>query len=339
MTLGCYDRRCWGVVVRPQVDGATRLIDIAIDHGVNLLDTANFYSWGLSEEIIGQALEGKRDKIMVATKVRMAMGDGPNQTGLSRHHIIEQVEGSLKRLKTDHIDLYQAHGWDGQTPLEETLEAFDTLVRSGKVRYIGASNYSGWHLMKAMAVSDRHNYQRYVSQQIHYSPQTRDAEYELVPVSLDQGLGILVWSPLAGGLLTGKFRRGKAEPEGARHTGGWDEPKVYDWDALYDIVEIAVEIGEMHNVSAAQVVLAWELKQPGITSLIVGAKNEIQLKDNLAAAELVLTPEELKRLDDVSAPRFLYPYWHQAKAAEDRLNAIDLNLIGPHLNKSPSRKG
>lgn len=313
-----------------QVDGAKRLIDIAVDHGVNFVDTANLYSWGGSEDIIGQALEGKRDKIMIATKVRMPMGEGPNDTGLSRHHIIAQVEASLRRLRTDHIDLYQAHGWDGQTPLEETLEAFDTLVRSGKVRYIGSSNYSGWHLMKALGVSERHNYQRYVSQQIYYSLQAREAENELIPIALDQGVGVIVWSPLAGGLLSGKYRRNQDDPEGARHTGGWFEPRIENWGKLYDIIDVAVEIGDAHGVSAAQVSLAWSLQRPGITSLIVGAKREEQLIDNLAAAELKLSEEELARLDVVSLPPFLYPYWHQASAASDRLNNVDLSLIGQY---------
>jgi aryl-alcohol dehydrogenase-like predicted oxidoreductase len=315
------------------VAGARRLIDIATDHGVNLLDTANFYSWGLSEEIIGEAIEGKRDQLLLASKVRMPMSDGPNDTGLSRHHIIREVEASLRRLRTDYIDLYQVHGWDGQTPLEETMEALDTLVRSGKVRYIGCSNYSCWHISKALGVAERHNYQRFVSQQIHYSPRTREPEYELVPIALDQGLGILVWSPLGGGLLTGKFRRGMPEPEGARWTGGWDEPRVNDEKKLYDIIEVLVEIGESRAVSAAQIALAWELGRPGITSLIVGATREEQLLDNLAAADLVLTSEERQRIDDVSAPPLIYPYWHQAKSAKDRLNDIDLTLIGPHLKK------
>lgn len=316
-----------------QVDGAKRIIDIAIDRGVNLIDTADIYSLGKAEEIVGEALKGKREKVLLASKVRMPMGSEPNNAGASRLHIIQEIEASLRRLKTDHLDLYQLHTWDGLTPLEETLEALDTLVRSGKVRYIGCSNYSAWHLMKALGVSERYGFQRFVSQQIHYSPHTREPEYELVPAGLDQGLGVLVWSPLGGGLLTGKFRRDQPKPEGARHSGNWDEPRVYDWDQLWTIIDALVEVGDAHGVSAAQVVLAWSLGRPGITSLIVGARTEEQLVDNLAAVDLVLTPEERARLDEVSAPNLIYPYWHQAKSASDRLSDADLSLLGPYLKK------
>src|ERR671932_2673186 len=188
------------------VDGARRQIDLCLDAGVNMIDTADVYSHGRAEEILGEASKGRRDRVLLATKARMPMGDGPNDAGLSRHHLIAECENSLRRLQVDHIDLYQVHEWDGQTPLEETIEALDTLQRSGKVRYIGASNYTGWQLMKALAVADRHGRQRFVSHQIYYSLQAREAEYELVPLALDQGLGILVWSPLAGGLLSGKYR-------------------------------------------------------------------------------------------------------------------------------------
>ncbi|WP_415853687.1 aldo/keto reductase [Sinomonas sp. G460-2] len=306
------------------VEEAKRLLDVALDHGVNLLDTANVYSYGVSEEILGQALKGRRDRTLVATKVRMRMGDGPNETGLSRHHIIAQCEASLRRLGTDHIDLYQVHEWDGQTPLEETLEALDSLVRSGKVRYIGSSNYAGWQLMKALGVSERKGYQPFISQQIHYTLQAREAEYELLPIAEDSGVGVLVWSPLAGGLLSGKYRRGKQAPEGSRQLTAWDEPPVRDDDALYDIVEELVEIGDARGVSAAQVSLAWLLGRPGVSSLIVGARTEQQLVDNLAAADLQLTSDERERLDKVSAPPLIYPYWHHAKSASDRLGPHDI---------------
>ena len=196
------------------VEGARRQIEMARDAGVNLIDTADVYSGGTSEEILGQALGNDRDEVLIATKVRMPMGDGPNDAGLSRHHIVRSAEASLRRLKTDYIDLYQVHEWDGHTPLEETLSALDSLVQAGKVRYVGASNYSAWHLMKGLWISDREHLSRFVSQQIYYSLQARDAETELVPVSLDQGLGILVWSPIAGGLLSGKYRRGVRGPGG-----------------------------------------------------------------------------------------------------------------------------
>ena len=227
------------------VDGARRQLDLCIDAGVNLVDTANMYSDGASEEVLGEALDGgRRDKLMVATKVRFAMGDGANDAGLSRRHIIESVEASLRRLGADHIDLLQVHEWDGQTPLEETLSALDDLVRAGKVRYVGCSNYTGWQLVKAMGVAERRGFEPFVSQQIHYTPQAREAEFELLPAGLDQGLGTLVWSPIAGGLLSGKYRRGQDGPEGSRHVGDWDEPPVHDPDALYDLIDVLVEVGD-----------------------------------------------------------------------------------------------
>jgi aryl-alcohol dehydrogenase-like predicted oxidoreductase len=268
--------------------------------------------------------------VLLATKARMPMGEGPNDAGLSRHHLIEGCEASLRRLRTDHIDLYQVHEWDGQTPLEETLDALDGLVRAGKVRYVGCSNYAAWQLVKALGISDRLGLQRFVSQQIYYSLQGREAEYELVPAALDQGLGILVWSPLAGGLLSGKYRR-DAEPEEGRHLVDWGEPPIRDREQLYDIVDALVEIGDGHGVSAAQVALAYTLGKPGVTSLVIGARKEEQLVDNLAAADLELAADERARLDEVSALPLLYPYWHQAKTASDRLGEADLTLLGPHL--------
>ncbi|MGO1078840.1 aldo/keto reductase [Inquilinus sp. CA228] len=313
------------------VDEARRQVDLCLDAGVNLIDTADVYSAGGSEEIIGEVLGGRRKAgVLIATKARFPMGDGPNDRGLSRHHLIEACEASLKRLRTDVIDLYQVHQWDGQTPLEETIDALDALVRQGKVRYIGASNYSGWHLMKALGVSDRTHRQRFVSQQIHYTLEAREAEYELVPVSIDQGLGILVWSPLAGGLLSGKHRRG-VTPEGTRQLAGWGEPPIRDEDRLWAIVDALVGIAEARGVSGAQVALAWLLGRPAVTSVIIGGRTEAQLKDNLAAADLVLTAEERAKLDKVSAPPVLYPYWHQLRTAKDRLGAADLSLLGPHL--------
>jgi aryl-alcohol dehydrogenase-like predicted oxidoreductase len=315
------------------VKGARRQVDLCIEAGVNLFDTANIYSHGVSEEILGQALEGRRQDVLIATKFRMVMRDGPNDGGASRFHIIRECEDSLRRLRTDYIDLYQIHEWDGETPLDETLEALDTLVRSGKVRYIGCSNYSGWHLMKALAISDRRNYVRYVSQQIYYSLQARDAEYELVPIALDQGLGILVWSPLAGGLMSGKYRRGKEPPEGSRHLTDWNEPPVHNEEQVYDTVEALIEIGQTHSVSPAQVALAYLLGRPAVTSLVIGARTEEQLKNNLGAANLKLASEEQARLDKISAPRLLYPYWHQAKTAKERLSQADLSLLGPYIQK------
>ena len=329
MTFG--GRGKFGLVGSTDLDAATRQVDMCLDAGVNLFDTANAYSSGESEEFLGKAVAGRRERVLIATKARMPVGDGPNDAGLSRHHLIRQCEESLRRLGTDYIDLYQVHEWDGLTPLEETLEAMDALVRNGKVRYVGSSNHSGWQLMKALGTSERLGLQRYVSQQIHYTLQAREAEYELVPLAIDQECSILVWSPLAGGLLSGKYRRGKDTSEG-RHVEGWDEPPVRDTEKLYDIVDALVEVAEGRGVSAAQVALSWLLARPGVASVIIGARTDEQLADNLKAADLVLSEEESRRLDEVSAPPLLYPYWHQAKTASDRLGPADLSLLGSRLD-------
>jgi aryl-alcohol dehydrogenase-like predicted oxidoreductase len=331
MTFG--GRGNFAAVGATDVAGAARQIDMCLDAGVNLIDTADVYSGGLSEEIVGEVLDsnGRRDRALIATKARMPMGDGPNDAGLSRQHLIAGCEASLRRLRADHIDLYQVHEWDGQTPLEETLATLDDLVRWGKVRYVGCSNYTGWQLMKALGLSERLRLERFVSQQIHYSLQAREAEYELIPAGLDAGVGVMVWSPLAGGLLSGKYRRGEQGPEGARQLTDWDEPPVRDPDALYDVVDALVEIAEDRGVSAAQVALAWLLGRPGLSTVVIGARTDEQLADNLAAADLELSGDERARLDEVSAPPLLYPHWHQAKTARDRLGAPELTLLGPHV--------
>ncbi|MDG4882033.1 aldo/keto reductase [Mesorhizobium sp. WSM4884] len=314
------------------VSDAKRLVDLCIDAGVNLIDTANVYSNGVAEEIIGEVLGGKRKGgVLLASKARFQMGDGPNDVGSSRQHLIAACETSLKRMKTDVIDLYQLHEWDGLTPLEETMEALDTLVRDGKVRYIGCSNFSGWHIMKALGVSERDRRHRFISQQIHYTLEARDAEYELLPISVDKGLGVLVWSPLAGGLLSGKHRRNQAAPEGSRQFAGWTEPPIRDENRLWSIVDLLASIADGRGVSAAQVALAWLLGRKPITSVVIGGRTEAQFKDNLAAAELELSMDERKALDDVSMPPILYPYWHQRNEASDRLSEADLTLLGQHL--------
>jgi aryl-alcohol dehydrogenase-like predicted oxidoreductase len=313
------------------LNSARRQIDMALDAGVNLIDTADIYSLGASEDIVGAALNGRRDRVLLATKARFAMGSGANDAGLSRHHLIEACEASLRRLQTDHIDLYQVHEWDGQTPLEETLSALDHLRQSGKVRYVGCSNFAGWHVMKALGVASRTALPAFVSQQVYLSLQERSAEYEIVPSAIDQGLGLLIWSPLAGGLLSGKYRRGAPPPPGSRRAGEWREPPVYDEDKLYDTVEALVEIGEHRGVSAAQVAIAWLLARPGVTSVIVAARTHEQLADNLAAATLELTPAEHARLEAVSRPPLIYPFWHHRDAASDRLSDADLSLISAHM--------
>ncbi len=314
---------------------ARRMVDASLDAGVNLIDTADVYSEGVCEQIVGEVLgaltPARRDGVLVATKARFTMGPGPNDAGLSRHHLVRACEASLRRLNADHIDLYQVHEWDGCTPVDETLTALDDLVRSGKVRYVGCSNFSAWHVMKSLAVSARDRLAPYVSQQIHYSLQTRDAERELLPMAVDAGLGVLVWSPLAGGLLSGKYRRGVTPAEGSRQLTEWNEPPVPDTEQLYDIVDALVEIASVRGVSAAQVALAWVMSRPAVSSVIIGARTQEQLEDNLAAASLTLSAEELDRLENVSRPHLAYPYWHQLASASERLSEADLALIGPYL--------
>jgi len=308
------------------VKEARRIVDLCIENGVNLFDTANMYSTGLSEEILGEVLEGRYDDILVTSKARMRIGAGPNDEGTSRYHLIRECERSLKRLRTDHIDIYYVHEWDGMTSVEETMAALDTLVQDGKVRYIGCSNYSGWHVMKSLAAADQRHAVRFATQQIHYTLEAREAEYELLPLSVAEGLGVLVWSPLAAGLLSGKHRRGQPAPEGSRQAAGWNEPPIRDPDRLWNIVDVLVEIGDARGVSAAQVALAWTLTRPAIASLVVGGRTEAQFADCLGAVDLILGDEELKRLDDVSRLPLIYPYWHQHNFALPRLSAADRAL-------------
>ena len=313
------------------LDELRRLLDIVADAGVNLIDTADVYSAGRSEEMIGEAMPTRKPGMLIATKARFPMGPGPNDRGSSRWHLIRECEASLRRLRTDVIDLYQLHQWDGLTPLEETMEALDSLVRAGKVRYVGCSNFSGWHMMKAMEVARREHFVPFVSEQIHYTLQAREAEYELLPIAADQKLGVLVWSPLAGGLLSGKHRRNKAAPEGTRQFAGWNEPPVRDENALWTIVDELVAIGEARGVSAAQVALAWLLGRPTVTSLVIGGRTEAQFRDNLASVELKLTDEERAKLDKASQPPLIYPYWHQSWTASDRFGEADLVLHRPFM--------
>ncbi|HVW19403.1 MAG TPA: aldo/keto reductase [Solirubrobacteraceae bacterium] len=314
------------------VKAARRHVDMAIDAGVNCIDTADMYSGGLAEEIVGEVLEGRRDDLILATKVRFTMPPGGrNDGGLSRHHVVRGAEASLRRLRTDHIDLYQVHEWDGLTPLEETLAALDHLVSSGKVRYVGCSNYTAWQMLKALGISERRLLASFVSTQVYYSLQERSIEHEIVPACLSEGLGILVWSPLAAGLLTGKYRRGEPAPEGTRGFSGWREPPVYDEDRLYDTIDALTEIAAGHGASPARVALAWLLGRPGVSTAIVGARTDEQLADNLAAVELRLSEDELDRLERVSRPDLPYPLWHQVMSAADRFSAADLAGLGPHV--------
>ncbi|MGY6549130.1 MAG: aldo/keto reductase [Roseinatronobacter sp.] len=305
---------------------AQRLVDLCLDHGVNLFDTANMYSRGLSEDILGQTLKGRRDRVLISSKVRMPMGDGPNDQGASRHHIIAECERSLRRLGTDHIDIYHIHEWDGLTPVEEMVSALDTLTRAGKLRYVGCSNFSGWQVMKALSAADRAGMVRFVTQQIHYTLEAREAEYELLPLSVDQGLGVTVWSPLAAGLLSGKHRRADPTAAGSRQAHGWTEPPIRDPDRLWDIVDALVDIAQAHQVEAAQIALAWLLTRPAIASLVIGGRSEEQFSANFRALDVTLTDAELARLNTLSRPPYIYPYWHQGNFARARFSPADWAL-------------
>jgi len=315
------------------ITGAQRQLDLCLDQGVNLVDTADVYADGASEEIVGKIIHGRRDRLIVATKARFATGPGPHAAGLSRQHLIDACEASLRRLGVDHIDLYQMHQWDGLTPVEETLGALDDLVGAGKVRYIGCSNFSAWHIGKSLAVSERLGSASYVSQQIHYSLVSRDAESELVPLSLDAGLGILIWSPLAGGLLSGKYRRDRTSIPGARYAAGWDEPPIHDWDRTWAIIDALVEIAAECNASSAQVALRYALDTPGVTTSIIGARTEDQLIDNLGTAAVRLAPSQRDRLEQISRPRLRYPYWHQATNETEWLGPADLAFLEPYIEQ------
>lgn len=298
----------WGST---DVKEASRLTDICIDHGVNFFDTANVYSAGASEEILGAALKGKRDQVLISTKATFPMGDGPNDKGSSRFAIIKECEASLKRLGTDHIDVYFMHGFDALTPVEETLSALDNLVQSGKVRYIGCSNFSGWHVMKSLATSEKNGLARYVTYQGYYSLVGRDYEWELMPLGLDQGLGLMVWSPLGWGRLTGKIRRGQKPGEGRIASGGQDGGPEVDNEYLYDVVDVLDVIAKETGKTIAQVALNWLLQRPTVSNIVVGARNEEQLKSNLGAVGWNLSSDQVARLDAVSGKTPAYPYWHQ----------------------------
>ncbi|MGB7922418.1 MAG: aldo/keto reductase [Pyrinomonadaceae bacterium] len=297
--------------------GADRMVARALEAGINFFDTADVYSYGESEEALAHAIKesgARRESVVIATKVRSAMSEAAragtgdvNNVGLSRAHIMAACEASLRRLGTDYIDLYQVHGWDGLTPVEETLRALDDLVRQGKVRYLGCSNWAARHLAKSVGISQAHDWERFVSLQAYYSLVGRDLEHDLLPLCREEGLGVLVWSPLSGGFLSGKYRRDNPNPEGARRTS-FDFPPV-DVERGFDAVEALDQIAKEKQASVAQVALAWLLAQPGVTSIIIGANKMAQLEDNLKAADLRLSPEEVERLSATTAPPKLYPQW------------------------------
>ena len=287
------------------------MVDLCLDAGVNLFDTADVYSQGLSEQILGRAIAGRRDRVLISTKTTFPMGDGPNDRGSGRLHIVHACEASLKRLGTDYIDIYHLHGFDALTPIEETLYTLDTLVRTGKVRYIACSNFSGWHLMKSLAISQKYGWAHYVAHQVYYSAIGRDYEHELMPLGIDQGVGAIVWSPLGWGRLTGKIRRGQPMPAESRlpETAA-SGPKVNE-DYMYRVIEVLDEVAKEVNKPLPQVALNWLLQRPTVATVIIGARNEAQLQQNLGAAEWKLTSEQVSKIDAASKIPAPYPYWHQ----------------------------
>jgi aryl-alcohol dehydrogenase-like predicted oxidoreductase len=301
--------QAWG---NSDVKEATRLVDVCLEAGVNFFDTADVYSQGVSEEILGKAIAGRRrSQVLISTKATFAMSDGPNDLGSSRYHVIPSCEASLRRLNTDYIDIYHMHGFDAQTPVEESIQTLDTLVQSGKVRYIACSNFSGWHLMKSLAVSEEYGWARYVAHQVYYSLVGRDFEWELMPLGLDQKVATIVWSPLGWGRLTGKIRRGKPLPEVSRlHSTAEQGPPVAN-EYLHKVVDALDEVSREAGKTIPQIALNWLLQRPTIASVIIGARNEEQLRQNLAAAGWALTPQQIARLDAASETTPAYPYWHQ----------------------------
>lgn len=300
--------KAWGDT---QLEDAKRMVNLCLDAGVTLFDTANVYSHGVSEEILGKALEGLRNQVLISTKATFTMGDGANDFGSSRSHLIQACEDSLKRLNTDHIDIYHMHGFDGNTPVEETLRTLDDLITSGKVRYIACSNYSGWHLMKSLSASERYGWSKYVAHQAYYSLLDREFEWELMPLGIDQKVSTIVWSPLSSGRLSGKFRRGEPVPENSRLSQGGEHGPATNFERLYTIVDALDEVAEETGKSVAQISLNWLLQRPTVANLVIGARNEEQLKQNLDAVGWNLTTDQIKKLDAASATDLIYPYWHQ----------------------------
>jgi aryl-alcohol dehydrogenase-like predicted oxidoreductase len=303
----------WG---NSDVTEATRLVDIALDYGVNFFDTADIYSEGRAEDVLGQALDGRRDRALIGTKATFRSDDGINDVGSSRFHLVRSLEASLRRLRTDYVDVYYLHGFDAMTPVEEVLSTLDGFVRSGKVRYIGCSNFSGWQLMKSLSVSERHGWARHVVHQAHYSLAAREFEWELMPLGLDQNVGTVVWSPLSQGRLTGKVRRGQPVPRDSRLVVGSETEQSGDDETLFRTVDVLDAVAQETGRTIPQVALNWVLQRPTVCSIIFGARNETQLRENFEATGWNLTAEQVARLDAASETTPIYPYWHQRAFSE-----------------------
>ena len=309
------------------VTGAKRMIDLALEAGVNAIDTANLYSKGGSEEVIGRAIEGRRDDVLLFSKARMPMGSGPNDSGASRIHILSQIDRSLQRLKTDRLDLYWVHAWDGITPIEETVEVMSNLVKAGKIRYWGVSNYGGWQVATTAMTAKVLGAVPPIAQQINYTPEAREAEYEIIPAAEAHGLGTMVWSPLGEGLLTGKIDRNTKAAKGTRQGSTWTEPFVIDQEKAFRVIDVLKAVAKERGVSVPQVVLAWLRDRPGIGSIVIGARTEEQLRDNLASHDVTLSSDEAARIEAAGRPLAIYPYWHRAQWAMDRPSATEKSYL------------
>jgi aryl-alcohol dehydrogenase-like predicted oxidoreductase len=308
--------KAWGST---DVDEAKRLVNVCLDAEVNLFDTANVYSQGKAEEILGKAIEGLQNRVLISTKATFPMGNDTNSFGSSRYNLVKSCEDSLKRLGVDHIDIYHMHGFDANTPIEETLSALNDLVTSGKVRYIACSNFSGWHLMKSLSISERYGWSRYIAHQAYYTLLDREFEWELMPLGVNQRVSTIVWSPLSAGLLTGKFRRGQQKPEDSRLSQGGEQGPPVNYERLYNIIDALDDVAEETGKSVTQVSLNWLLQRPTVANIVIGARNEEQLKHNLGATGWSLTVDQLKKLDKASFTHPIYPYWHQRNSPQ--LNA------------------
>ncbi|TWT06464.1 aldo/keto reductase [Planococcus sp. CPCC 101016] len=306
---------------------ARRMVDMSLEAGINMFDTANLYSKGDAEKVLGAAIKGRRDELLLTSKTGFPMGDNPNARGASRSNILTSIEGSLERLGTDYLDLYFVHLWDGQTPIEETVETMTSLVKSGKIRHWGVSNYSGWALARTFSVAEQSGNIPPITQQIYYTPEAREAEYELLPAGKELGVGSMIWSPLGEGLLNGKIGRNKQAPENTRQGGGWPEPWVQDQERLYQVIDALEEVAANHNASVPQIAYAWVRDRPNVGPIVIAARNEEQLQENIASFEIKLTQDEHDRIESVARPVPLYPNWHRAMSSFDMSSSSEKTYL------------